>query len=102
MEVGEPHFGHGGSCTFGSTPPAAGVGAGAPSPVSASPIGAGRGAPRSRALRHAGYAEHARNGPRRPLRTTMSAPHFSHFSSVFGWGTGLPSASTSIAFLHSG
>ena len=43
-----------------------------------------------------------RNGPRGPFRTVIAEPHFSHFSPVSIGFTGLPLASTSLAFLHLG
>src|SRR5262245_64927259 len=53
-------------------------------------------------LRHFGYALHARNGPRGPLRTIIADPHFSHVTPVSIGLIGLPCASTSFALRHFG
>src|SRR5262249_51388036 len=53
-------------------------------------------------LRHLGYAEQPRNGPRGPRRTAIGLPHFSQLMPVSIGFIGLPLASTSLAFLHLG
>src|SRR5262249_32915698 len=53
-------------------------------------------------LRHLGYALHPRNGPRGPFLTAIGAPHFSQLTPVSIGCSGLPWASTSLAFLHLG
>src|SRR5262245_32514643 len=52
-------------------------------------------------LRQRGKALQPRNGPRGPRRIFIGSPHFSHLmpGSML---SGLPSASTSLAFLHLG
>src|SRR5208282_1405603 len=64
--IGEPHFSHFSSVMTGSS---LGGGGGA---LSFKLSGNGF------ALRHLGYPEHARNGPRRLLRISIGEPHFSH------------------------
>src|SRR6266850_2944114 len=95
--MGEPHFSHFSSVSTGSS---LGGGGGA---LSFNSSGSGL------ALRHFGYPEQARNGPRRLLRISIGEPHFSHLMSVVT-GSGfsitviLPSASrvNDFAFRHFG
>src|SRR5207248_5495905 len=53
-------------------------------------------------LRHLGYAEQPRNGPRPPRFTVIGAPHFSQLMPVSIGLIGFPSASTSLALRHLG
>ena len=58
---------------------------------------------RLRVLRHFGYPEHPRNGPRRPNRTTIGFEHFSHaISVVIALGRSRFSPSSGRVYLQAG